>query len=275
MPGIWVTATTRDFSPAIINPSGPFHFTESHLVNRTTFHLARQRQWNGAHQSITAAVHAPLNGPSLSFFPMTKIPSMIRRLVVPASLLLVSAVSLRAQADPGFLGKRYAGASLFLESIRDSTIDSGTGILAQGNLPVAANIDLNAYASYERFSDYSIRDKRIGATIVAFRDMDHFKPFVEAGLGSTWQSSSVGNVTYKNNDGVFTGGVGVEAPVSRNTSLLLKVDYNRYFDSDNGHYWTYTAGFNSWITEKIGVLGSVAFNDSETIQYSFGAVYRF
>ena len=177
--------------------------------------------------------------------------------------------------DPGFLGKRFAGAGLFIENVHDVDLDPGTGLLGHVNLPLAASLDLTGFASYERFSDFSIRDKRAGATLLAYYESDYFKPFIEAGVAGTWQSSTIAGRTYKNHDGLYIAGLGVEAAVSRSTALFLKATLNKYFDSDNGDFWTYTAGANTWFNEKIGATLSVAFNEGETTVYSFGIAYRF
>lgn len=197
----------------------------------------------------------------------------LRIFIAAGSLLLAG--SLFAQMDPGFLGKRYAGAGLFIESVHDADIGSGTGFLGTANLPLITGIDVNGFASYERFSDYSIRDQRLGATLVAYKELEYFKPFIEAGVAGTWQESTFGNQTYKSHDGIYIAGLGVEASVGRMTALFLKADFNKYFDSDNGDYWTYTAGLNTWFNEKIGGSFSVAFNESETTVYTFGVVYRY
>jgi hypothetical protein len=197
----------------------------------------------------------------------------LRLLVVTGCLLLGSAAS--AQMDPGFLGKRYAGAGLFIETVKEGNLDAGTAALAVVNQPLGANLDLNGYASYERFSDYSIRDKRIGANLVGYRELEYFKPFVELGVAGTWQSSEFNGRKYENHDGIYIGGLGVEAAVGRQTAVFLKANFNKYFDSDNGDYWTYTLGLNTWFNDKIGGSASIAFNESETTVYTFAAVYRF
>jgi hypothetical protein len=204
---------------------------------------------------------------------MTNPPSSFRFLLIAGSLLLAG--SAHAQMDPGFLGKRYAGASLFIETVHEVDLDAGTGMLGTANLPLNANVDLNGYASYERFSDYSIRDKRLGANLVGYLELDYFKPFVEAGVAGTWQSSTIAGRTYDSHDGIYVAGLGVEAAVGRQTAFFLKANFNKFFDSDNGDYWTYTAGLNTWFNDKIGGYASVAFNESETTVYTFGAVYRF
>ena len=196
-----------------------------------------------------------------------------RFLALAASFLLAG--SLHAQMDPGFLGKPYVGASLFFETVDDANLDTGTGLGGVANYPLHANLDLNGFASYERFSDFSVRDKRLGATVVAYKELDYFKPFAEAGVAGTWQSSSIDGRTYKNHDGIYLLGIGVEAAVGRRTALVLKAGFNKYFDSDNGDFWTYTAGLNTWFNDKIGGHVSIAFNESETTVYTFGAVYRF
>jgi hypothetical protein len=197
----------------------------------------------------------------------------LRLLLVTGSLLLAGSV--QAQMDPGFLGKRHIGAGLFIENVRDADIGSGSGFLGTANVPVTANIDINGFASYERFSEFSIRDKRLGATLVAYRELEYFKPFIEGGIAGTWQQSSFGGRTFKNHDGIYLAGLGVEAAVGRMSALFIKATFNKYFDSDNGDYWTYAAGFNTWFNDKIGGYLSVAFNESETTVYTFGAVYRF
>jgi hypothetical protein len=195
-------------------------------------------------------------------------------LIVAAGSLLLTG-SLHAQMDPGFLGKRHVGAGLFFEKVHDSDIDIGTGFLGTANIPLTTGLDVSGFASYERFSDFSIRDKRLGATLVAYKELEYFKPFAEAGVTGTWQQSTVFGRTYKSHDGIYVAGAGVEAAIGRMTALFIKANFNKYFDSDNGDYWTYTAGFNTWFNDKIGGFASVAFNESETTVYTFGAVYRY
>lgn len=204
---------------------------------------------------------------------MTHTSSSFRCFLITGALLLAG--SAHAQMDPGFLGKRYAGAGLFVEKVHDADIDAGIGILASANLPLASHLDLTGFASHERFSDYSIRDKRLGALLVAYWELDYFKPFIEAGAAGTWQSSTIAGRKYENNDGLYIGGLGVEAAISRTTAFFLKAEFNKYFDSENGDFWTYTAGANTWFNDKIGGTLSVAFNESETTVYSLGVVYRF
>lgn len=204
---------------------------------------------------------------------MTKPHASLRLLLIAGSLAIAS--TLHAQMDPGFIGKRYATAGLFVENVHDAAIDSGTAFIGTANVPLTANLDLNGSASYERFSDYSIRDKRVGATLVAYKELEYFKPFIELGVTGTWQESTVANRTYKSHDGIYVGGLGVEAAVARRTAVFLKADFNKYFDSDNGDYWTYTAGLNAWFNDKIGGVASIAFNESETTVYNFGIAYRF
>lgn len=196
------------------------------------------------------------------------------RTFIASCTLLVAGVGF-AQMDPGFLGKRYVGAGLFFESVNDADLDAGTGFLGTANLPLGPFIDINGFASYERFNNYDIRDERLGATIVAYKELDYFKPFIEGGVAGTWQSSTFGGITYKRHDGIYIAGLGVEAAIGRATALFLKADFNKYFDSDNGDYWTYTAGVNTWFNEKIGGSFTVAFNESETTVFTFGLAYRF
>jgi hypothetical protein len=197
----------------------------------------------------------------------------LRLLQIAAPALL--AASLHAQMDPGFLGKRHVGASLFIENVNDVDIGAGTGVLGSATLPLRANLDVNGFASTQRFSDFDIRDQRLGATLLAYRELDYFKPFVEAGVAGTWQSSTLSGRTFKNHDGLYLAAVGIEAALGRVTALTAKVGYNQYFDSDNGEYWTYTLGLNTWFNDRIGGQAAIAFNESETTVYSAGLVCRF
>ncbi len=197
----------------------------------------------------------------------------LRLLIIAGAALL--AAPLHAQMDPGFLGKRHVGASLFVENVNDGAVGTGNGILGSATLPVRANIDMNGFASYQRFSDFSIRDQRLGATVLGYRELDYFKPFLEAGIAGTWQSSTIAGRTYKNHDGLYLAALGIEAALGRTTALTMKAGYNQYFDRDNGEYWTYTLGLNTWLNDRIGGLVSIAFNESETTVYTVGLVCRY
>lgn len=180
-----------------------------------------------------------------------------------------------AQTQAGLLGQRYVGVSVFSEDLRDRNISNGYGGDFTVNVPAAPNFDFSFGGSYERFSDYSIEDKRLFGTARVFRDLNSFKPFVDLSLIGTWQSSKVGSYSYSSNDGLWAGGVGLEVPVGDATALTGRVAYNRYFKAENGHYWTYGLSLHHWFTQKLGGQISVLFWESDSVTYSLGLNVRF
>ncbi len=196
-----------------------------------------------------------------------------RTLLVTASLALTSHAF--AQLNAGFIGNRYVGAGFFLEKVDDSAVDNGTAFSAVANVPINDFLDFSGSAYHERFDEFDIRDKRVSGTVVAYRDLDYFKPFVELGLAGTWQSSTINGHTYKRHDGIYLAGLGVEAIISRQSALFVRATYNKYFDSANGDYWTYAGGINTWFNERVGSVFCVAFNESESTVVSFSVVLRF
>ncbi len=204
---------------------------------------------------------------------MSTLNQSLRTLLLTTSLAIAGQAV--AQLDAGFIGHRYVGAGFFLESVHDSAVDSGTGFSGSANVPINEFLDFSGSAYYERFGEFNLRDKRVSGSVVAYKDLDYFKPFVELGLAGTWQSSTINGRDYKSHDGIYVAGLGVEAIISRQSALFLRAAYNKYFDSSNGDYWTYSGGINTWFNERVGGVFSVAFHESTSTVVSFTAVFRF
>ena len=180
-----------------------------------------------------------------------------------------------AQTNAGLLGQRYAGLSLFTESIRNRDISNGIGGSMGVNLPLMSFLDFGVSGSSESFRDYSVKDQRAAAALIAYRDFNSLKAFADASIGGTWQSSKVSGVSYRDNDGIYAFGVGFEAPFTDRSALVGRVALNQYFKRDRGHYWTYTAGANHWFNEKLGATLTVSFFESTSIIYGLGVTVRF
>lgn len=181
----------------------------------------------------------------------------------------------RAQTQAGLLGQRYTALSVFTENLRDSNLSNGTGAVLAVNLPVAAFLDIEASGSFESFSDYSIRDQRAFAGLVAYRDFNTFKAFAVGSIGSTWQSSKVNGITYRANDGIYALGAGLEIPFTDKSAIFGRATWNRYFDDNRGHYWLYAAGVNHWFNQKFGATALVSFFESSSVTFSLGVNVRF
>jgi hypothetical protein len=200
-------------------------------------------------------------------------PACIAAAFVGCVLFLDSPVA--AQTNAGLLGQRYAGLSLFSESIRNRDISNGTGGALGVNLPLTHFLDLGVSGSSESFRDYDVKDHRASASLVAHRDFNALKAFADVSLGGTWQSSEVGGVSYRDSDGIYALGVGFEAPFTDRSALFARIAHNQYFKRDRGHYWTYAGGANHWFTDKLGGSFSVTFFESSSITYSVGVNVRF
>ena len=189
--------------------------------------------------------------------------------------LFIAHGSAFAQREAGLLGKQYAGLSVFTEDVRnyDTGMGYGTGIVA--NFPVAPNFDLSLATSYERFGDIKLTDKRLSASATAYRDLEGVKVFLDGTVGGTWQSVDFAGQNVSNNDGIYGFGFGAEAPISPATALFGRIAYNRYFDSNNGDYWTFSLGLNHWISEKLGLVVAATAYESDSIVYSAGVTLRF
>ena len=190
-------------------------------------------------------------------------------------LCLPFAGSAHAQIEAGFLGKRYADASLFIEDLRHGTVSNGLGLELHGNIPLTSYLDASANISYEKFNNYSISDQRIGGSLIGYADLDTWKPFLELTVANTNQSSTVEGVKYTSSKGYWTAGAGIEAPVTRSTAIFGLAARSEYFDRKLASYWTYKFGVNTWFTQKIGGVLAVSFFKNESITYSVGVAYRF
>ena len=198
-----------------------------------------------------------------------------RYLIAVLFILALAGVSRAQQMDAGFLGKRYAGASLFIEHLNSGNIGDGYGAELNGNAPLSSFLDATVQASYEKFGDYSLKDKRFGGSLVGYADLDSWKPFAELGFTNTAQSSTVSGIKYSNSENLCSFGMGVEAPVSKSTAVFALVAYNRYFNTKIDSYWTYKFGVNTWVTPKLGAVFSVSIWDGESTTCSLGVMYRF
>jgi hypothetical protein len=180
-----------------------------------------------------------------------------------------------ADTDAGLLGKNYVGGSLFMEHVRSENISDGFGGAVTGNIAVLPHFDLGAIVSLERFSSYSIHDDRVGAYARGFTEINGFRPFADLTVGGTWQSSTFNGATHRSNDGIYGGAFGIEAPVARSTALIGRIGYNRYLDSNNGHYWQYSLSLNHWLTSQLNLGASVSFQESDSTTYSLHVVLGF
>jgi hypothetical protein len=205
----------------------------------------------------------------------TMIPHTTSRCILAILFVFALAGVTRAQMDAGFIGKRYAGIALFTEDLRKQDISNGNGVELNGNVPLNSFLDASVRASYEKFNDYSISDKRFGGSLIGYADLDTWKPFMELSVANTAQSSTVSGIKYKNSENYWSMGAGVEAAITKSTAIFGLVTHNNYFDSKRDSYWTYKFGLNTWFTPKIGGVFSVSFFESESVTYSFGMTYRF
>jgi hypothetical protein len=203
------------------------------------------------------------------------IPHPSSRCILAVLFVFALAGVARAQNDAGFIGKRYAGMSLFLENIRTQNIDNGTGVELNANVPLTGFLDANVRASTEKFNTYSISDQRFGGSLIGYADMDTWKPFMELSVANTAQSSTIAGNTYKNSEAYWSVGVGIEAALTKTMAIFAVATNSNYFDSKRDSYWTYKLGLNTWLTPKIGGVFSVSFYEGESVTYTLGMNYRF
>jgi hypothetical protein len=180
-----------------------------------------------------------------------------------------------AQSDAGLIGKRYIRVDGAMEQARQEDIGNGYGFGGGVNLPLLENWDLGLSASYLHYSDFDFKDRRLDANLRGHLRADDFTPFADLLLGYSAQSSAVGGVKYTNHDGQVGLGLGAEVPISPATALQGRVAYWRWFDQQNGHYWTYTLGANHWFTPKLNVAAEVVWLDSETVTFRLSSSVRF
>lgn len=187
---------------------------------------------------------------------------------------LIFAGSLSAQMTPGLIGTRYVEASMFVEDIQSSGIDSGTGILVRANVPVAKQLDAAVLGTFESIDTASFREKQLGASLAAHWG-DETKAFLDLSVVNVWQSSKWAGVKYSDNNALYAVGIGMEAPVSDATAAFFRISFNRYFDDDLGDYMLYTIGVNHRLNERLFFIGSVAFREDDSIYYNFGLGVKF
>jgi hypothetical protein len=194
--------------------------------------------------------------------------------VLLGCVLASSSIGL-AQTTAGLLGQRYAGLSVFTESIRDSNISNGFGGGAGLNVPLTPYLDFGASGTFESFRDYDLKDNRAFAGLTAYHDFNALKAFADASIGGTWQSSKVGGVSYSNNSTIYGVGGGIELPFSDRSALFARLAYNKYSQSGLGHYMTYAGGASHWFNEKLGATVTVTFFESDSVTFALGAMIRF
>src|SRR5258706_4812453 len=105
--------------------------------------------------------------------PMKTSPAFLAAALLGCVVIMNSTV--RAQTNAGLLGQRYAGLSVFSESIRNRNISNGIGGAVGVNLPLTSFLDFAVGGSTESFHDYSVKDQRASPGLTPYQDFNALK----------------------------------------------------------------------------------------------------
>jgi hypothetical protein len=166
----------------------------------------------------------------------------------------------------GTIGKRYAEAGLFTQSIRH-TSHSVIGAGVSANLPIINHIDISGGYDYrmQNIPDFAhIHAHRASGNVTLFNTIeDGVKPFVSVGLERTWLDSSgtAGNV-FANTRNAWNVAAGAEFPYKW-FSVTPQVAYQDDFKttSQSAQAWSVGVEVSAWVTSKIGAYINTTFNN--------------
>lgn len=172
---------------------------------------------------------------------------------------------------PGLLGKRYVAVSLRTVDFRDSSASNGVGGSVSTNLPINQHLDADAGYSYFRRSDGGFTGKwhDLNTSITAYKMINGFKPFADAGIGYSWFHLS-GPYSLDDENAFYGAGAGVELPLSKAASVTLRTGFSEIIESGAELFWSHSIQGVYWFTPRVAATGAVSFNESVSVTYSAG-----
>lgn len=198
--------------------------------------------------------------------------------IVSSALSTQAQTTAAAAATPsGVLGQRFSEVSFGASNIKGISRDL-YDLSLNGNVPVAANLDLGLSYSYSWIGGaFKGHANTLGATATTFTSLNGVKPFVGVGLGYQWESFPFGS---GNNAGIWGVGFGVEIPAGA-FSITPNISYADDFRSsgNSSQQYTYGVDANYWLNQSSAISAGVSFTDArgnaEAWNYRIGYRWKF
>jgi hypothetical protein len=204
---------------------------------------------------------------------------IIKSLLVAASLLGF-AVAAKAQnpvptsGTMGLLGQTYAGLNYSYVNLNDAPANADS-FGFEYNQSLSAGLD--GVLSYDwtqtgLVAGERARQQTLGAALRAFSTSYSWgKPYVEAGVGSTW-TKYAGN---HDSSFVWEVAVGSEFQVAAKATVTPYVQYLDAPDITSSGTWNYGVKANYWVNTQWSVTAGVSINDNKDTSYTVGTNFRF
>lgn len=211
--------------------------------------------------------------------------------LVALSLVSLASSGLAQSSGEGLLGQRYATVSvggLKTEGFADHKYFSSLS----ANLPVARHVDVGFGYGYSR-TDYALfsgalsarsHEHTLALDVTAYCDAGRVRPFASLGLGYFWLSqkfefSGVYLDTLRNNDGLWSGDVGIEIPFGRFV-ITPRLAYEDAWETNLSGAFSAGTAVHYWLSRSVGLFATVRYwnprNTSDSAwQYGFGSRLRF
>jgi opacity protein-like surface antigen len=181
----------------------------------------------------------------------------------------------KGEDGPGVIGKRYAEASFdLIDEAHTAHNTYGAGFGA--NLPVTEGLDVSGgyhYSWYNR-TPLSVKSHNIDANATLYKTITAgVKPFISAGLGYSWQDTTLDdgwlffsdNKNHHGQNFAFWGlTVGAEFPYKW-VSVIPTITYQDDFlgKVKSTQEFVYSVEVNSWITRRVGIFVSGSYYDQQ------------
>ena len=165
-----------------------------------------------------------------------------------------------AASAMGLLGTQYTELSIGLDDIKHVSDHAYSAGVAANTPLIPGKLDGGASYSYSWIrGPFSGHANTIGGYTTAYTVLNGVKPFVGAGLGYQWSSSTFGG---SDDQTLWGATAGVEIPagvVTITPRVIYADDFNN--SRESSQQWSYQVEANYWFNAKSAVFGSIGKTD--------------
>ena len=185
--------------------------------------------------------------------------------------------SITPEDGPGLLGKRYIGVSLATTDFRNSDANNALHSSVFADIPVNQHIIVEGGYALARRSDHGFTGywNDLFTDVTAYTTVNGFKPFADAGIGYSMFNLSGHGVSIDDQNGFYGAGAGVELPITKALSVVLRTGFSDTMTSGSKLFWRHSISSAYWVSPRVAATGSVSFNESVSVTYSLGARFVF
>ncbi|HEY4302372.1 MAG TPA: hypothetical protein VGM73_15985 [Candidatus Didemnitutus sp.] len=179
-----------------------------------------------------------------------------------------------APAGHGLLGQSYVSLGYSYTDLTDTSVAGNTyGVTINEGIREGLDTFLEYSHLQSTNTGFGHLNQQIGDFGVrAFTNVAGMKPYAEAGLGGLWLRAPL--VDHENSFLWFVGtGVELQATSDLSVTPFVRLSYANRLDEPR--QWDYGAKANYWVTDKIGLMGTLARDNSRDTSYGAGLTIRY